>query len=200
MEEYNWAVRNPEAFSISVGQKVHLDNGVQVEAWFLRPRRLTPGDTAEHEAKHAVVAEKNGTSVETVTIIPGPGYYGLTRLARPDPVAAAAAHADGHSGTSHDVFIIGLMGAGVGSAMGAAAGILGTSREEVEEVAARLEDKKSMGGHEVREAMADAKKGKEVVVFMRSPDGKRKTINKRSHGNAPIKVEKEDLDLLPEAA
>ena len=78
------------------------------------------GGTARHEARHAVAAEANGTRVVFASIIPGPGYLGITQLSAFDAIAAAAPHAHGDSGTGHDVSIIEHAGESVGAA-GAAA-------------------------------------------------------------------------------
>lgn len=174
-------------------------NGFRVEAHALHRRKPTPSETAYHEAEHSVVAEKNGTFVKRATIVPGPGYGGLTEMTRPDPIAAAAPHAQGRSGTSYDVFIIGLMGVSVGSAASAAQSILRGNQEHVEAVASELEDKRTLSGEEIRQVMTDVEKGKEVVVFIRSPKGEEQRISERSRHKAPVEIPKE-LVTLPKAA
>ncbi len=113
--------------------------------------KTNPGSTAIHEAKHVVAALKNGTGVEGATIVPGAGFLGLTRLSRPDAVAALAPHATGESGTGHDVFIASQMGA-IG-AESAARSIINSNMDEVMAVAVALEENKSLGSWDIDRAI-----------------------------------------------
>lgn len=97
---------SPEAFKIGLGTEYIGKTRVSVVPKHEQKRGPRPASSvATHETEHAVTAIVNGTPVESVTIIPGPGYNGLTKLARPDPIAAVAPHANGRDGTSHDVLL-----------------------------------------------------------------------------------------------
>lgn len=138
-------------------------------------RRVVPGDTAIHEATHAVPAAINGTPIEQVSIIPGPGYLGITKLGRPDAISALAPHATGASGTGHDVFIASLMVPNISSAENVARSIVYNNKEKINEVATDLEENKTMSGSQVKAAMdrVDKKKveGDKATVFIKNPDG-----------------------------
>lgn len=135
-------------------------------------RRKVGGRTARHEAKHAL---PNPDNVKSVTIIPGPGYRGLTELYIPDPVAALAPHATGEDGTGQDVMVASFITNNVSAAENAARGIVNNNTEEIEEIASVLEEKKTITGNEVKKAIHNVRNRKEEVqlatVFIKSPDG-----------------------------
>ena len=113
------------------------------------PVALTP--TQRHEAKHVVTARRRGIGVDMATSIPGSGYDGLTKLSRPDAVAALAPHATGESGTGHDVFIAKMTGdAGAESE---ARRIVDANTEAIEAVATALHNYGTIGPSEIDEAM-----------------------------------------------
>lgn len=136
-------------------------------------KKTVPGGTAIHEAKHVVAALQNGTSVESVTIIPGAGYLGLTKLSRPDAVAALAPHATGESGTSYDVFIASQIGAA--GAESAARSIINGNMEKVEAVAQALEENKSLGSGDINRTIykLDHPDPEFATLVIQSPDGER---------------------------
>ena len=144
------------------------------------PKKKSTNSTAKHEAMHVVAAINNGTSVESVTIVPGPGYSGLTELSRPDPVAALAPHANGADGTSYDVYIAGLMGHSSESLGGVARGIIGAHQEEVEAVAVALEEERTLGSLGIKRAIEEYKRPKfeTAKVSVQTPDGDRVEISK----------------------
>jgi len=81
-------MRGPEG-AVSINQTKYYDRfRVTVES--LPAKRKTGGSTAIHEARHAVAAIANGTAVKSATIVPGPGYLGLTELSRPDPCSCSS--------------------------------------------------------------------------------------------------------------
>lgn len=138
----------------------------------VRSRRVA-GRTARHEAKHAF---PNPDNVKTVTIIPGPGYFGLTELHIPDPVAALAPDATGEDGTGWDVrAAISITGGNIGPASNVAKSIVNENAEEVEEVASVLEEKKTISGYEVKQAIDNVrnkrKVGEKATLFIKSPEG-----------------------------
>jgi len=113
-----------------------------------------------------------GTWVRKATRIPGPGYLGLTELSRPDPIAAAGPHATGSHGTAHDVFIIGFMGHDVHSASSIARNIIENNIEKIEAVGSLIEEKQTVTGNEIQEAMNSVdRKEEKVKVIIKSQDG-----------------------------
>lgn len=177
------------------GQEVH-SNGfiVRVEPFSKKKQRMA-GRVARHEAIHAVLAEVTGTSVRSVTIRPGPGYLGLTELSGFNAIAAAGPEADGCDGTEYDMSIIGV---GTSAAVSAAKSTIPENEDAIGEVACDLEQKGSMSGGEVRDAM---KKGKdregEFLVHLITPDGQEHTIFKKGSEKKEIEISNAEL---PKAA
>lgn len=138
-----------------------------------------PKDTAYHESVHAVTAVSNGTSVDSVTIVPGVGFLGLTRLSKPDAIAAIAPHADGCSGTSHDLHIAESLGHNPSSLAGIARGIISQNRAEILEVRRKLHEKGTLTGGEVNDAINEAREKKnnnarsikEITLFVSKEGG-----------------------------
>jgi hypothetical protein len=163
-------MRSPEG-AVSINQTKYIDRfRVTVEPLTAK-KKTVGGSVATHEARHAVAAVANGTEVRSATIVPGPGYLGLTELSRPDPISAAAPHATGSNGTGHDVFIIGLMGYDVSTASNVARGIIANNHKEVAAVAALLEEKRTVTGHEIQETMKNvSKKEERVMVIVEDAD------------------------------
>lgn len=126
-------------------------------------KRMLGGSVATHEARHAVAAVMNGTAVKKATIIPGPGYLGLTELSRPDPIAAAAPHATGSNGTDHDIAIVGFMGYDVSAAANAARKIIDQNHEEVAAVASLLEERQTVNGQEIQETIKNVAREREMA-------------------------------------
>src|SRR5438309_2024694 len=81
-------------------------------------------ETSIHETRHGVAGIKNGSYVRRMSIIPGPGYLGITELDRFDAIAFMAPHAAGCDGTGHDVSVVAYMGHNPGVAAGAANALL----------------------------------------------------------------------------
>lgn len=174
------------------------NNGFQIGAKPETPdadkRRVVPSDTALHEATHTVPALVNGTPVEEVSIVPGPGYLGITKLGRPDPIAALAPHSTGHNGTGHDVFIASLMVNDIGPASNVAKSIAQSRQKEIAAVASLLEEKGTITGYEAKEAMDSVDRKKEenkATVFIKSPDGSEKRIPDVNVDNGVVIVPQE---------
>lgn len=190
--------RNAEALSlpkyfIGVNQTQYInDSRLSAERQSTNVRKVVPGETAIHEAKHAVAAVVNGTPVKEVTIIPGPGYLGLTELGRPDPIAAAAPYATGSKGGEYDVSVIPLMGGDVNSASSAGRSIIYGNPEAVEEVASVVEERKTITGYEVKQAMNRVgnkrKEGEKATVFIKNPDGREQRITDVNVKNGVVMV------------
>ncbi|MFH1295007.1 MAG: hypothetical protein ABIH84_00255, partial [bacterium] len=143
-----------------------------------------------HETEHAVTAITNGTPVESVTIKPGPGYNGLTKLTRFDPIAAVAPYANGRSGTGHDVFITKLSGHNPDALSGIARSITDKKRPHIKEVARTLDEKGTLSGSDVKRIMnrvdrrISEPEAQKADVFISDPDG-----TERKLSNQPITPE-----------
>jgi hypothetical protein len=184
---------SPEAF-IGLSEHQYLNGHqitVQVEKETEQVHRPA-SDTSRHEATHAVVAKLTGTSVKVATIEPTGTSLGHVELDRPNAIAAAAPHADGCSGTSHDVHIIALMGQDVQSASKVATGIVGNSRKEIAAVASLLDKKRTIGDYYIEEAMASVgrkeQEGEKVTVSIKAPDGKEKILKDVSSRDGQVMV------------
>ena len=169
-------MRSPEiAIRMNVSQI--LENGIRVTAVKTKEMKepeIIPGKTANHEARHAVAARRNGTGVESATIIPGPGYLGMTKLSKFDAIAAAAAHAHGDSGTGHDLSIIRASGISESAAINGARSTLSGAEKEVYAVASLLEKKGTLSGSEIDTAMVGSEKNETSMasIFINMPDGR----------------------------
>lgn len=153
-------------------------------------------ETAIHEAEHVVAAKKNGTGVRLVTVIPGPGYNGLTQLDRFDPVAAAAPHGRGRRGTGWDIYLVGAMGHNVGSASKTGSNIVEANPHLVNAVAKKLDANKTLDGFDVDEAMRKAEEDRrkqEVEIIFEMPDGTRQKIEKQKAENGIVVFERKWL-------
>jgi hypothetical protein len=157
------------------------------------PKKTVPGGTATHEAMHVIAAIVNGTGVESATIIPGAGYNGLTKLSKPDAVAAMAPHSMGASGTGYDVYVAGLMG-NAGGAESAARAIINSNKEKVEAIAISLEENKSIGSGDIDKVIyeIDYPKPQTETLVIENENGERvkKTIKVRDN------VLTEQIDLI----
>lgn len=155
-----------------IGRKEYLPDGSIVESRIINPLILADNysDTAYHEALHAATAPRK---VEMVSIVPGPGYLGITKFSSFDAAAAAAPHAHGKSGTSWDTTLIAMQGGSVSGASAEAKSRLAGKGEHVEAVARRLEVVKSMSGGEVREIMRRVDVGEEVEITITSASGEK---------------------------
>jgi hypothetical protein len=108
-----------EMVELRAGRNV-IAPGVEVELEPIDYFATEAEDTAEHESEHAGVGFFRGLHIKLASRIPGPGYLGITMFSKADAPSAAAAFAMGHSGTSHDERIVGLLDADLGSAAGEA--------------------------------------------------------------------------------
>lgn len=164
-----------EGMPISIKEKNYV-NGAKVTVSPVESS-IKPGKTAHHEATHGVVAKKTGSEVVDMTIVPGPGYNGLTTLDRPNAIAAAAPHGIGHGGTGHDMWVAGRLSGNPDRAAKLGAKIAKQSKEEIHAVATALEEKKTLTTKDVAEAMDKAQRQeKNVTITIENPDGTKKTI------------------------
>lgn len=179
-------MRSPE-FSIGInttsyveGHKVTVVSKVSGQ-----PRGFSSKTTAGHEALHVAAAVKNGTSVESASIIPGPGYRGITKLSRPDAYAAAASFAFGTNGVGEvgyggDKHAVWSMGHNLDSAASGARSLLAGEDDLIGEIAGMLEERKTIGGKDIQEAQdnVESRRKGEIIVSITNPDGETKTETK----------------------
>ncbi len=129
---------------------------------------ITPGRTAYHEAAHAVAGIDDLVEASNV---PGPGYNGITKLSRFNPIAFMAAHAMGCDGTGHDVAVTAMMGHDPESVASAARSHLAPLAEEIHAVASLIETRRTISGYEARMAM-DMVANPKVQIEIIDPKGK----------------------------
>ncbi len=131
-----------------------------------------------HEAVHAVaIVLNNPANIGYVSIIPGPGYGGVTTFKKFDPVATAAPYALGYTeGTQSDLNQIVGEGYDVRRASEAARNLLRGKMVAVHGVAAALGIKKVLSGHEVRTIVQQALNP--VIEVKNIKTGKRRRVKK----------------------
>ncbi len=129
------------------------------KGWSAKVRTIRPyqnislSKTALHEAKHLVLLHANGTGAKSGTIEPGPGYLGMVEPNSFDAVAALGPHADGDSGTSHDVMVAAYGGADIKASTIIAQSMLSKLREEVRIIAGLLETERTVTGGRVEQVI-----------------------------------------------
>lgn len=122
----------------------------------------------EHEAEHAVVAEKNKSgSVKGIKIFSEESA--VTELTEPDPIAAATSI--NRPGNSHDRRVISSLGFNENSVAGIANNMVYKYDKEIKKVAQKLKEKNSLSGNELRNIM------EEVSEKKREPDEKKFKAN-----------------------
>ena len=134
------------------------------------------GDVEEHEAEHAVVAIKNGTSVIEASVIPEGNSLGHVKLGSFDPVAASTSK--GRRGNGHDKHIVESAGHSFESNGNAAHGIIGRNKRAVRAVASALSRKKHLTGGQIQEIINRAEGGEKIRIHIFTPDGKEKILTK----------------------
>lgn len=185
--------------SVSLGSTLRHQSGVEISvASRSRIKYETPGETSRHEAAHGVIDPSN---VKRISRVPGPGYLGITEVYHPDTVMAAAAHADGHSGTGHDMMLVDLFGSPAD--LDLAKSTLASRGEEKHALASAVEAHGTLGNGEVQEVMQEVKYGKPVTVTQRHPNGERKQreerINWKANTVRVLVLEPEGVAELPKA-
>lgn len=168
--------RMGEKFVLPVCGETRLADGTHIRVRKVNPLHVGRASaTALHEARHAVTAERNGTSVLYATVVPGNGSLGLTALSSFDATAAAAPHAYGDGGTSADVLMIQEAGHSVESAGAAARSILASREAQlmVDAVATALDRHGTVGGNDIRGIMEQAKGGNVLEIIIIRPNGMR---------------------------
>lgn len=182
-------------FQATIG-KTNYINGSKVEAYYAQNPFQQASDTAEHEAKHVVAGIDDGASVEMVSVIPGPGYLGITQFNRFTEVGAAAPHADGHSGTSWDVSLIEMRGGSVMSAGIRARNIIRRKEKYVQKVAQELDQHGTLTGGDISRIYREVEEGEEVIIDIRTPDGKKESFETRTNEQI-VDIPKEMIQMKP---
>jgi hypothetical protein len=131
------------------------------------------GKTAKHEIAHAYVAFSNGTGIKLVSIVPGPGYAGITVLKSADMYAAAASTAGGHSGDGHDKAIVESSGIDLSHATSVASRIMSGKKFEMLLMAALLQKRKTIHESDLSETAKAVREGPLFLVRIISADGKK---------------------------
>jgi hypothetical protein len=188
-----------EGIQVRFGETKRLPDGTRivVERKKRPHEKRKGGKTARHEARHIVAAELNGTRVLSASVIPGPGYLGITFLSGPDAAAAAAPDAHGDDGTGHDMRIVKQMGVSPEGARHAGKMLLKGKEEHVEAVATALDAAGTLSGSAIREVMRDIDEGDEVTIKIYAPDGTLETKRQRQKNPHGVFVSESEL---PKAA
>lgn len=167
-----------------VGHTVR-ESGIEVVAIIRPPEpdpiaKINPSKTARYEAAHAVVARKRGKGVKGLSIIPGPGYKGVTWLEEFDPVAAMVHPGDGDG---HDRLITILSGHNPDSAASAANTYKRENAKAITRVAQTAEVKGTLNRHDIDNAIAETEKPVEqkADIFVKNEDGSKQKIE-----NVPV--------------
>lgn len=166
---------------VGVGKTEYMPDGAQIIV--LRkpvvPSKPRPkvSQTAEFEARHAVLGL---ASLQEVSIVPGPGYKGITRFSRYEPVAAAAHVHEG--GGDYDAMIIRLMGDDVNTMASLAKSKINEKRKDIDAVAEALMEENTLtkegvnrvifSASQERQKKLEKERNKHLAdIFIRSPDG-----------------------------
>lgn len=187
-----------------------VDGEVKEEGYTIRSKsksvfeNLTQGgETTGHEIDHVLGAE-GPDEVEYVTNIPGTGSKGKTVFKRPNRVAAAAAHANGRSGTGWDMMIVRSSG-DEGSAISAAKSRLSSNARYRPVYESELEKTGVVTGGRLKELKMEVDQeyilGPKVVQEIIDPYGRREKREMRAQSSTiGVKIEVESEEYLPRAA
>lgn len=170
----------------SVGDKKYLTNGSTLEVIDSDELELSnyASNTSQHEATHT--AATSPENIELVSIIPGPGYLGITKLKKFDSVAAAAPHAFGMDGTDWDTYLVEANGGSITGNSAAARSRLKNEDEYIDVLSRRLEKVKSMNGNEVKKVRDYVTKGHSIELKITKADGEQIVINEKIKGEIVI--------------
>lgn len=161
---------NKTFYEVKLGKTKYLPDGSEIEVAIDNPMNLAKAssDTSKHESLHAGTAPHK---VKLVSIVPGPGYAGITEFTQFDAPAAAAPHRRGMSGTSWDEYILIANGHNPDSAGAAADARLSGKDKHIDVLSRRLEAEKTLTGAKVVETMERVENGENVVIKLKDRDG-----------------------------
>lgn len=183
--------------SLHIGQIQHFENGTKVGVVSKEKPPKRVGGTPLHEAIHAALGYLDGVNIVKVSIIPGPGYLGITQFDRFSGIAAVGPHAHGCDGTGWDTHITEATGHSVSSLIGPALAMIAAHWEGIQEVAAAVEEHGEIGHGEVVKAMKRGSRRQEgisdVEIMIQKPNGKTEKIQSEAkEGKVVIRK-----DLVP---
>lgn len=178
-----------------IGTQEKLSDGTVIETKFTE-RQLnlgTPTSTAVHEIEHGLLAQ---SKVKRISVVPGPGYAGITELTAYDEVAFAGPASQGRNGVEYDLSAIEYSGGNPESAKMAAAIRLSAIDEDVKtKIAAHLQAEKTLSGNQFRRAVNRFTEGEVVEIKVTNPDGIEETITQKGVKGEIIIV---DFSSLPD--
>lgn len=172
---------NPEVESIRVeiGSTQYIGDS-KVEVSYEEEPFAPTNETDEHEADHIIAGVEDGAHLIKASSRPGPGYLGITMFDRYTAAGAAAAHANGRDGTSHDVRVIRNNGDSV-----TAAGIRGLNnlrrRPRHRQRVAQELHKHDIDQHDVDRIYTELEEGIPVIVDFKKPDGSTEKIKTKTN-------------------
>ncbi len=129
-----------------------------------------------------------------VSIVPGPGYLGVTQFNRFTEIGAAAPHADGHRGTSWDVSLIEAKGGSVMAASISARNVIRRKEKYVQKVAQRLDQHGTLNGGDIDRIYREVDEGEEVIIDIKTSDGKRNKVETRT----PDQIVNIPTEMIPD--
>lgn len=144
------------------------------------------GDVEEHEAEHAVVAIKNGTTVIEASVIPEGSSLGHVQLGAFDPVAAATSH--GRKGNGHDKHIVEQAGHNFASNGAVAHGVIARNKKYVNAVARALAKEKRLTGSRIQHIMNRVDRGNSLRIQIITPDGREQVLMKQTKNHTPVSI------------
>lgn len=144
-----------------------------------------------------------GIGVQYMTNIPEGNSAGHAVMHEFHPVVAAAPHAMGSPGGSHDLAQIKAANENVNAAIAEAQALLAGHEDEILALATRLDEIRTMGGKEMlfiaRQVKEEKRYGPMMLVRVIAPDGTEKRIERRAPGNA-VTLSADELPKEPDAA
>lgn len=169
---------------IQIGiDKPTYHNGIKIEAYKIEDSSKGASDTALHEAKHVVAGIDDGANIEVVSVVPGPGYLGITRFNRFTDAGAAAPDADGHNGTGWDTHLIEKHGGNLMSARVRGKSSILRRPKHVLKVARELDRRGTLNGSEVMQIYRELEEGEEIRIDITDIDGNKKTFTTHTNEN-----------------
>lgn len=135
----------------------------------LAPKEEPTDPVAIHEARHSALGR-----VKSVSIVPGPGYLGITIPDGPiNLLAAVAPHAGGSDGTSHDLNIVRMHGYNPDSLMGAARSELAANKDRINAIALGLQREKTLTSSGIERVVFEYNQANftSATVLVESPQG-----------------------------
>lgn len=182
-----------EGFRAEIGKTTYF-NGFKIEAYQVEESFPDASDTALHEAKHVVAGIDDGAIIEKVSIIPGRGYLGITQFNRFTASGAAAPHADGHSGTSWDVYLIESHKESVDSSGARGRRSILRNAKHVKKVAQELDKRGTLTGPDVTRIYQELEAGEEIRIDITAENGMKNHFETRSN-NLFVMIPNQELFL-----